>query len=74
MECLNSWVRDRENVMRRLKKVDTPILTGYQIHHNCMRPDEGLNCRMSVEVWWLESRDNEMEDSHREYVSGEALT
>jgi hypothetical protein len=25
-----------------LKKVDTPILTGYQIYHNYMRPHEAL--------------------------------
>jgi hypothetical protein len=31
MERLNSEVRDRDKVMRRLRKVDTPILTGYQI-------------------------------------------
>ena len=28
--------------MRGLKKVDTPILAGYQIYHNYMRPHEGL--------------------------------
>jgi hypothetical protein len=30
MERMNGEVRDREKVMRRLKKMDTPILTGYQ--------------------------------------------
>jgi hypothetical protein len=41
MERLNE-VRDREKVMRGLKKVDTPILTGYQIFHNYIRPHKGL--------------------------------
>ena len=50
MEWLNSGVRDRENVMRRLKKVDTPILTGYQIYHNYMRPHEGLNGKTPAEA------------------------
>ena len=43
MERMNGEVRDREKTMRGLKKVDTPILKGYQIYHNYMRPHEGLN-------------------------------
>ena len=35
--------RDREKVMRSLKKPDTPILTGMQIFHNYVRPHEGLD-------------------------------
>lgn len=31
---LNGEVRDREKVMRGLKKSDTTILTGYQLFHN----------------------------------------
>ena len=34
--------RDREKVMRSLKKPDTPILTGYQIYHNYVRPHMAL--------------------------------
>jgi hypothetical protein len=29
--------------MRGLKRTDTPILTGYQIYHNYVRPHEALN-------------------------------
>ncbi|HKM79314.1 MAG TPA: hypothetical protein VJZ03_09560 [Candidatus Bathyarchaeia archaeon] len=29
--------------MRSLKKPDTPILTGYQIYHNYVRPDMSLD-------------------------------
>jgi transposase-like protein len=43
MERLNGEIRDREKVMRGLEKVDTPILTGYQIYHNFVRPHEGLS-------------------------------
>ena len=43
MERLNGEVRDREKVMRGVKKADTPILKGYQIFHNFVRPHEGLN-------------------------------
>jgi transposase-like protein len=43
MERMNGEVRDREKVMRGLKTVDTPILKGYQLYHNFIRPHEGLN-------------------------------
>jgi hypothetical protein len=43
MERLNGEVRDREKVMRSLKKPDTPILTGMQIFHNYVRPNEGID-------------------------------
>ncbi len=43
MERLNGEIRDREKVMRSLKKPDTPILTGYQIYHNYVRPHMALD-------------------------------
>jgi transposase-like protein len=43
MERMNGEIRDREKVMRGLKRTDTPILKGYQIYHNFVRPHEGLN-------------------------------
>jgi putative transposase len=43
MERFNGEVRDREKVMRGLKKKDSAILTGYQIFHNYLRPHMGLN-------------------------------
>ena len=42
MERLNGEVRDREKVMRGLKKIDTSVLPGYQIYHNYVRPHEGI--------------------------------
>jgi transposase-like protein len=50
MERLNGEVRDREKVMRGLKKIDTPILSGYQIFHNYVRPHEGLNGKTPAEA------------------------
>jgi putative transposase len=50
MERFNGEVRDREKVMRGLKRKDTPILTGYQIYHNYMRPHEGLNGKTPAEA------------------------
>src|SRR5208282_4048279 len=43
MERMNGEIRDREKVMRSLKKPDTPILTGYQIYHNYIRRHMALD-------------------------------
>jgi len=50
MERFNGEVRDREKVMRGLKKKDTPIITGYQIYHNYLRPHEGLDGKTPAEA------------------------
>ncbi|MGO9643367.1 MAG: hypothetical protein ACLPY5_01320 [Candidatus Bathyarchaeia archaeon] len=54
MERMNGEIRDREKVMRSLKKPDTPILTGYQIYHNYVRPHEALKGRTPAEVAGIE--------------------
>jgi transposase-like protein len=43
MERLNGEIRDREKVMRGLKKPDTPILKGYRLYHNYIRQHQGLD-------------------------------
>jgi len=50
MERFNGEIRDREKTMRGLKTKDTPILTGYQIFHNYIRPHEGLNGKTPSEA------------------------
>jgi putative transposase len=50
MERFNGEVRDREKVMRGLKKMDTPVLTGYQIYHNYLRPHEELDGTTPADV------------------------
>jgi len=50
MERLNGEIRDREKTMRGLKKKETPIITGYQIFHNYIRPHEGLNGKTPAEA------------------------
>jgi hypothetical protein len=50
MERMNGEVRDREKVMRGLKRPDTPILKGYQIYHNYVRPHEGLEGKTPAEA------------------------
>ena len=54
MERLNGEIRDREKVVRGLKRKDTPILKGYQIFHNYIRPHEGLNGKTPAEVCGIE--------------------
>jgi hypothetical protein len=42
MERQNGEWRDREKVMRSLKKENSPVLEGLQIYHNFFRPHMGL--------------------------------
>jgi transposase-like protein len=50
MERVNGEIRDREKTMRGLKRNRTPILQGYQIYHNFIRPHEGLNGKTPAEA------------------------
>jgi len=50
MERMNGEIRDREKTMRGLKKKDTPILMGYQIFHNYIRPHESLDGKTPSEA------------------------
>jgi len=58
MERLNGEIRDREKVMRGLKKKDTPILKGYQIFHNYIRSHQGLNGSTPAEKCGIELKGN----------------
>ncbi len=42
MERLNGEIRDRE-IVRGLKKKDSPLLKGYQLYHNYVRPHMALD-------------------------------
>jgi len=55
-------MRDPEKIVRGVGKLDTPILSGYQIYHNYARPHQALNgrtpaeaCGIRIEEWnkWL---------------------
>jgi putative transposase len=50
MERMNGEIRDREKTMRGLKRKRTPILTGYQIYHNYIRPHESLGGKTPAEA------------------------
>jgi transposase-like protein len=54
MERFNGELRQREKVMRTLKRPDTPILTGYQIYHNYIRPHEALDGKTPSEKAGIE--------------------
>ncbi len=58
MERINGEVRDREKVMRGLKRVDTPILKGYQIFHNYIREHEGLDGKTPAEACGINVQGN----------------
>jgi len=53
MERLNGEIRDREKVVRGLKKADSPLLSGYQIYHNYVRPHMGLDGKTPAEACWI---------------------
>ncbi|MDE1812930.1 MAG: transposase, partial [Thaumarchaeota archaeon] len=42
-ERLNGEICDREKVVRGLKKKDSPLLKGYQLYHNYVRPHMALD-------------------------------
>jgi putative transposase len=50
MERMNGEIRDREKTMRGLKTKETPILSGYQLFHNYIRPHEGLEGKTPSEA------------------------
>lgn len=50
MERMNGEIRDREKVMRSLKDSETPIIDGYRIFHNFVRPHMALDGRTPAEA------------------------
>ncbi len=50
MERLNGEFRDREKVVRGLKKDDSPLIDGYQIFHNYIRPHQALEGKTPSEA------------------------
>ena len=50
MERFNGELRDREKIVRGIKKPDSPLLEGYQIFHNYVRPHMGLDGKTPAEL------------------------
>lgn len=54
MERWNGSFRDREKVVRGLKKDDSPLVNGYMIYHNYVRPHMGLEGKTPAEKCGIE--------------------
>ena len=50
MERMNGETRDRQKTMRGIKKMDSPILVGYQQYHNHFREHMGLQGKTPAEA------------------------
>jgi len=74
MERLNGEIRDREKVIRSLKREDTPILTDYQIYHNYVRPHEALKGKTPAELCGIEIKGKNMWLTLIQYASQWSLT
>jgi len=59
MERMNGEFRDREKVMRGIKKDDSPLISGYQIYHNYIRPHMGLDGKTPSEVCGITIQGND---------------
>ena len=56
MERLNGEIRDREKVVRGVKKEDSPLITGLQIYHNYVRPHIGLDGKTPADLAGIDVR------------------
>ena len=54
MERLNGEFRDREKVVRGIKKVDSVIIDGYQLYHNYVRPHMALDGNTPADMCGIE--------------------
>jgi len=54
IERLHGTVREREKVMRALKKEETPIVEGHRIYYNFIRPHMSLDGKTPAEVAGLD--------------------
>lgn len=57
-ERFNGEFRDREKVMRGIKKTDSAMFDGYQIYHNYIREHMGLNGKTPSEACGIDVQGN----------------
>ena len=50
MERMNGEFRDREKIVRGIKKKESVLINGYQMYHNYLRPHMGLDGKTPAEV------------------------
>ena len=58
MKRFNGEFRDREKVMRGIKKDDSVIFDGYQIYHNFVRPHMSLNRKTPAQACGIDVQGN----------------
>jgi putative transposase len=56
MERMNGEIRDREKVVRGVKREDSPLITGLQIYHNYVRSHMGLDGKTPADMAGIEVR------------------
>jgi len=56
---MNGEIRDREKVVRGVKKPNSPLTTGLQIYHNYLRPHMALDGRTPAQLAGIEVTDND---------------
>ena len=54
IERLHGTIRERNKVMRAIKKPDSPMIEGQRIYYNHIRPHQGLNGKTPAEAAGLE--------------------
>ncbi|MGA3110326.1 MAG: DDE-type integrase/transposase/recombinase, partial [Candidatus Bathyarchaeia archaeon] len=59
MERMNGEIRDREKVVRGVKKEDSPLIAGLQIYHNYVRPHMGLDGKTPADMAGIEVHGND---------------
>lgn len=59
MERMNGEFRDREKVVRGIKKDDSPLIGGYQMYHNYIRPHMGLEGKTPSELCGIKIEGND---------------
>jgi putative transposase len=50
MERLNGEIRDREKIVRGIKKTDSALVQGYQLYHNYFREHQGIGNMTPAEL------------------------
>ena len=54
IERMNGEIRDREKIVRGVKKSESPLIKGLQIYHNYVRPHMALDGRTPASVAGIE--------------------
>ncbi len=59
MERMNGEIRDREKVVRGLKREDSPLIEGMRIYHNYVRPHMGLDGKTPINLAGIQVEGND---------------